>query len=66
MDALNGVPAQSPVEMERNIDGAVRCSLSESLIITLLKLGAVKAEQLQCMDEVSAAQLKLIVLRSCR
>lgn len=44
--------------------GRVRCSLSESLIIALLKSGAVQLEQLRCLDERSSNQLKDILLRS--
>ncbi|WP_439100316.1 hypothetical protein [Congregibacter sp.] len=66
MGSLSGVAAERFLDMKRTADGTVLCMLSESLITSLLKRGAVKAEQLQCMDETSAAQLKKIVLRSCR
>ncbi|WP_439107977.1 hypothetical protein [Congregibacter sp.] len=44
----------------------VHCELSESLIVTLLSSGALKAEQLRCLDRASAMALKRIVLLSCR
>ncbi|MDB4476158.1 hypothetical protein N9052_01100 [bacterium] len=48
-----------------NSSNSLRCTLSESLVVALLKSGLLQAEQLQCLDVPSSERLKRIVLRSC-
>lgn len=46
-------------------DPSLRCALSESLVVGLIRDGVLCAEDLRCLDQSSCERLKCLVLRSC-
>lgn len=46
-------------------DRSLRCALSETLVVGLIRAGVLCAEDLRCLDQSSGQRLKCLVLRSC-
>ena len=65
MSDTEGIVALEPAFTPGDLHPVVLCELSIALVERLLGSGALRAQELRCLDDVSACRVRSCVLRAC-